>query len=133
MQGILLLYLYRSIGEGGFAIDPGVATGPVGAYGGGVYLSTIIGGWLADRVLGSERVLFYSAVIIMLGHIALAVVPGIAGVAIGLILVALGSEDSRRAPPLWSGRCTPPTTPDATRASRCSTWASTSAHSSARS
>jgi proton-dependent oligopeptide transporter, POT family len=55
MQGILLLYLYRSIGEGGLAIDPGVAAGLVGAYGGGVYLSTIIGGWLADRVLGGER------------------------------------------------------------------------------
>jgi proton-dependent oligopeptide transporter, POT family len=53
MQGILLLYLYRSIGEGGLAIDPGVAAGLVGAY--GVYLSTIIGGWLADRVLGGER------------------------------------------------------------------------------
>jgi hypothetical protein len=35
MQGILLLYLYRSIGEGGLAIDPGVAAGLVGAYGGG--------------------------------------------------------------------------------------------------
>jgi POT family proton-dependent oligopeptide transporter len=55
MQGILRLYLYRSIGEGGLAIDPGVAAGLVGAYGGGVYLSTIIGGWLADRVLGGER------------------------------------------------------------------------------
>ena len=35
--------------------------------------------------------LFYSAVVIMLGPIALAVAPGIAGVAIGLILVALRS------------------------------------------
>jgi proton-dependent oligopeptide transporter, POT family len=54
MQGILLLYLYRSIGEGGLAIDPGVAGGLVSACGGGVYLSTIIGGWLADRVLAAS-------------------------------------------------------------------------------
>jgi dipeptide/tripeptide permease len=129
MQGILLLYLYRSIGEGGLAIDPGVAAGLVGAYGGGVYLSTIIGGWLADRVLGGERVLFYSAVIIMLGHIALAVVHELPGWRSGSSWSRSAREDSRRAPPLWSGRCTPPTTPDATRASRCFTWASTSARS----
>lgn len=91
MQGILLLYLYYSAAEGGLAIDQSVAAGIVGAYGGAVYLSTILGGWLADRVLGSERVLFYSAITIMLGHIALAVLPGVLGVAVGLILVAFGS------------------------------------------
>ena len=45
------------------------------------------GAWLADRVLGSERVLFYSAIIIMCGHIALALLPGVVGLAIGLVLV----------------------------------------------
>ena len=94
MQGILLLYLYRSIGEGGLAIDPGVAAGLVGAYGGGVYLSTMIGGWLADRVLVSERVLFYSAVIIMLGHIALAVVHELPGWRSGSSWSRSAREDS---------------------------------------
>src|SRR6185437_1164116 len=65
--------------------------GIVGAYGGAVYLSTIIGAWVADRLLGSERVLFYSAIVIMCGHIALALLPGYLGVAVGLILVAVGS------------------------------------------
>jgi proton-dependent oligopeptide transporter, POT family len=91
MQGILLLYLYYSVAHGGLGVPKAAAAGIVGAYGGGVYLSTIIGAWLADRVLGSERVLFASAVVIVCGHIALAVIPGIAGVAVGLILVALGS------------------------------------------
>ena len=35
--------------------------------------------------------LFYSAIVIMLGHIALAGVPGVGGLAAGLILVAVGS------------------------------------------
>ena len=56
-----------------------------------VYLSTILGAWVADRLLGSERSLFYSAIMIMLGHIALALIPGRPGLAIGLILVAFGS------------------------------------------
>lgn len=91
MQGILLYYMYYSATEGGLGIDLAVATGLVGAYGGGVYLSTILGAWIADRLLGSERVLFYSAAIVMLGHISLAVLPGAAGLAAGLILIALGS------------------------------------------
>jgi len=91
MQGILLIYLYYSVTEGVLGIDKAVATGIVGAYGGSVYLATIIGAWVADRVLGPERVLFFSAIVIMAGHIALAVLPGIVGVAVGLVLVAVGS------------------------------------------
>lgn len=91
MQGILLYYMYYSVADGGLGIDQGIATGLVGAYGGGVYLSTILGAWLADRVLGSEKVLFYSAILIMFGHIALALLPGGIGLAVGLVLVGVGS------------------------------------------
>src|SRR6188768_2213602 len=91
MQGILLIYLYYSAADGGLGIDQATATSMVGAYGGVVYLSTILGAWLADRVLGAERTLFGSAVVVMIGHIALALLPGLPGVATGLILVAIGS------------------------------------------
>jgi proton-dependent oligopeptide transporter, POT family len=91
MQGILLIYLYYTVAEGGLGIDKAVATGIVGAYGGAVYLSTILGAWIADRILGSERVLFFSAIVIMAGHLALALIPGVLGVGVGLVLVALGS------------------------------------------
>ncbi|MEV4668852.1 peptide MFS transporter [Microbacterium sp. LWO12-1.2] len=91
MQGILLIYLYYSTTQGGLGIPEAVAGGIVGAYGGSVYLSTILGAWLADRLFGSERVLFVSAVVIVAGHIALALLPGLLGVGVGLVLVALGS------------------------------------------
>src|SRR5699024_1079582 len=44
-----------------------------------------------DGGLGAERTLFGSAVMIMLGHIALALVPGIPGLMAGLLLVGVGS------------------------------------------
>ncbi|KOS55147.1 peptide MFS transporter [Rhodococcus rhodochrous] len=91
MQGILIYYLYYSAADGGLGISELAATSIVGAYGGTVYLSTILGAWIADRLLGSERTLFYSAILIMLGHISLALLPGLAGVAVGLVLVAVGS------------------------------------------
>ncbi|GAB3980755.1 peptide MFS transporter [Plantactinospora veratri] len=56
-----------------------------------VYLSTVLAAWLADRLFGAERVLFHSAVLVMAGHISLAVLPGLLGVGVGLILIAFGS------------------------------------------
>lgn len=91
MQGILLIYLYFSIEDGGLGIPKAVAGGILGAYGGSVYLATVLGAWLADRLFGAERVLFASAIVIVAGHAALAVLPGFVGVGVGLVLVALGS------------------------------------------
>ncbi|MFF0495259.1 peptide MFS transporter [Nocardia aobensis] len=91
MLTILGYYLYYSVTDGGLGLEKSTATGIVGAYGGLVYLSTVLGGWLADRVLGMERTVFYGGVVVMAGHIALAVLPGLTGVGVGLVLVALGS------------------------------------------
>jgi proton-dependent oligopeptide transporter, POT family len=91
MQGIVLLYMYFEVSEGGLGIDQAVAAGIVGAYGGSVYLFSVLGGWVADRLFGSERTMFASAVLIMLGHISLALVPGVPGLAAGLISIAIGS------------------------------------------
>ncbi|WP_435119562.1 peptide MFS transporter [Amycolatopsis thermoflava] len=91
MLGILPIYLYYSVAEGGLAMPEATATSIVGAYGGLVYLSTIVGAWVADRLLGSERTLFYSAVLIMIGHISLAFLPGFLGIGVGLVCVAIGS------------------------------------------
>ncbi len=91
MQGILLIYLYFSVTKGGLGMPIATATGIVGAYGGAVYLSTILGAWVADRVLGSERVLYFSAMLVMLGHLALALLPGFVGLTVGLLTIAIGS------------------------------------------
>ncbi len=91
MLTILGYYLYYSLTDGGLELPKTTATGIVGAYGGLVYPSTVLGGWIADRVLGMERTVLYGGVVVMCGHIALAVIPGLAGVGVGLVLVALGS------------------------------------------
>lgn len=91
MQTLLAYYMYYEVSQGGLGMDQGLALSLVGAYGGAVYLSTILGAWLSDRLFGSERVLFFSAIGIMVGHVALAVLPGYVGLTVGLILVAIGS------------------------------------------
>ena len=91
MQGILLLYMFYPVSQGGLGIPQPIAVGIIGAYGGSVYLATIAGAWLADRIFGSERVLFYAAILVMFGHIALAVLPAYTGLTVGLLTIALGA------------------------------------------
>lgn len=91
MQGILAIYMYFSATQGGLGIDETVAAGIVGAYGGSVYIFSILGALVSDRLLGPEKTLFGSASMIMAGHIALAVLPGVPGLVVGLLLVGIGS------------------------------------------
>jgi POT family proton-dependent oligopeptide transporter len=91
MQGILLLYMFYNTTEGGLGIPKPTAVSIIGAYGGAVYLATILGAWIADRLAGAERTLFVSAIVVMAGHIALSLLPGFAGLGAGLVLIALGS------------------------------------------
>ncbi|RMI35695.1 peptide MFS transporter [Nocardia stercoris] len=91
MLTILGYYLYYSATDGGLGMNRATATGIVGAYGGLVYLSTVLGGWISDRLLGMERTVFYGGVVVVAGHIALGLLPGFTGVTVGLTLVALGS------------------------------------------
>ena len=91
MQAILLIYLYYAVDKGGLAINENTAGGIVSAYNGSIYLASILSGWLADRVLGAEKTLFLSGVVVMLGHLVLALLPGTTGLVLGLMLIALGS------------------------------------------
>jgi proton-dependent oligopeptide transporter, POT family len=91
MQAILAYYLYYSVTEGGLGLSQATAAGLVGAYGGLVYLASVGGAWVADRLLGAERTVFFGGLFITLGHIALAVLPGLTGVAAGLLLVIIGT------------------------------------------
>src|SRR6202048_2033133 len=91
MLTILGYYLYYSVTDGGLRLRKSTAPGIVGGCGGLVYLSTVLVGWIADRLLGMERTVLYGGVVVMAGHIALAILPGLAGGGLGLVLVALGS------------------------------------------
>ena len=91
MKAILAYYLYYSAAQGGLGVDKSAALSLVAIYGSSVYMAGVGGGWLADRVFGSQRAVLYGGVLIMLGHIALALPIGLAGVYAGLILIVLGT------------------------------------------
>ncbi|GAB3943010.1 peptide MFS transporter [Corynebacterium tapiri] len=91
MQSILAFYLYYSATEGGLGFTEAQAVSIVGAYGGFVYMMALVASVVADRMIGSERTLFYSAILVMTGHIVLAFIPGVLGLSLGLLCVGVGS------------------------------------------
>ncbi|RZK69819.1 MAG: MFS transporter [Rhodococcus sp. (in: high G+C Gram-positive bacteria)] len=91
LQGVLSFYLLYSLSDGGLELAPATAVSIVGAYGGSVYLSQILGAWIADRLIAPRRMVLYGAVIITAGHLALAVLDGLGGLAVGLALIVLGT------------------------------------------
>lgn len=91
MQGLLAFYMYYATTEGGLGMDESTALSLVGAYGGFVYMMALVASFVSDRLLGPERTLYYSANLVMVGHILLALVPGPAGLALGLVCVGVGS------------------------------------------
>ncbi|GGI85926.1 MFS transporter [Saccharopolyspora subtropica] len=91
MRAILGYYLYFAVAEGGLGIPESTALSVVGVYGASVYMTGILGGWLADRVVGAQRAVFYGGVIIMLGHISLALPGGVTTVVLGLVLLVIGT------------------------------------------
>lgn len=91
MRAILGYYLYFAVAEGGLGIPESTALSVVSMYGASVYMSGIVGGWLADRVIGAQWSVFYGGVFIMLGHIVLAMPLGIGSVVLGLVFLIIGT------------------------------------------
>ncbi|MDD7886550.1 peptide MFS transporter [Flavivirga sp. 57AJ16] len=72
MRAILVLFLTRSILDGGWAWSREDALGLYGTYTMLVYFSPIIGGFLADKFLGYRRAVAIGAFIMTLGHASMA-------------------------------------------------------------
>lgn len=91
MRAILLFYMYYAIKDGGLGMDQATAASIMAIYGSLVYLSGVIGGWLSDRVWGSRRTVFIGGVLIMFGHIALALPFGIPTLYTSIVLIVAGT------------------------------------------
>ncbi|RSK50673.1 peptide MFS transporter [Bacillus canaveralius] len=91
MRAILLYYMYYEISEGGLGLDQTTAASIMAVYGALVYMSGIIGGWIADRLLGTSRTVFYGGVLIMLGHIVLSFPGGVTALFVSMALIVIGT------------------------------------------
>ncbi|HAM81392.1 peptide MFS transporter [Ornithinibacillus bavariensis] len=91
MRAILLFYMYYEVSKGGLGIDQTTANSIMAIYGSLVYMSGIIGGWIADRILGTARTVFYGGVLIMLGHVILALPLGAPALFASMAFIIIGT------------------------------------------
>lgn len=91
MKAILVYYMYYSVSKGGLGIEQNTALAIASVYGSLVYMSGIIGGWISDRITGSSKAVFYGGILIMFGHIALAIPGSMTMFFVSMILIVLGT------------------------------------------
>lgn len=90
MRALLVLFMTDQVMNGGMGLTDETATAIYGIYTALVYLVALPGGWVADRLLGAQKSVFYGGIVIMCGHFVLAI-PSANAFFLGLLLVVLGT------------------------------------------
>ena len=90
MRALLLLYMTAPLSAGGLGFDAAQGGAIYGLYTSMVYLATLPGGWIADRLIGPRRAVLYGGLFIAAGHfsMALAALPLFY---LGLFLIVIGT------------------------------------------
>jgi POT family proton-dependent oligopeptide transporter len=90
MRALLILFMTAAASKGGLGFPAAKAGAIYGLYTSMVYLVSVPGGWIADRILGHRRSVFAGGVIIALGHFSMAV-PRRDTFYFGLVLIVAGT------------------------------------------
>jgi proton-dependent oligopeptide transporter, POT family len=90
MLAILFLFAVAGPQRGGLGMPAATAGALVGAYIAAVFLASMPGAWIADRLTGTYRATLLGSVLIAAGHACLAI-PAVVSFPVGLLLVAAGT------------------------------------------
>ena len=90
MRALLLLYMTAPLSAGGLGFDAAQGGAIYGLYTSMVYMATLPGGWLADRLIGPRRAVLYGGILIAAGHFSMAL-PLLATFYLGLFLIVIGT------------------------------------------
>jgi POT family proton-dependent oligopeptide transporter len=94
VRPLLILYMAAALADGGFGFPRLQASAIVGIYAASVYLASLPGGWIADRLLGLRRSILIGAALIASGHISIGLSAFLGGRVpffVGLVLIVLGT------------------------------------------
>ena len=90
MRGFLVLFVAATLAKGGMGWTKASASRLMSFYAFACYSFPVLGGWLADRFLGTHRALVIGGFIIAAGHFTLAI-PSVPCFFLGLSLIAIGT------------------------------------------
>lgn len=92
MRALLILFLTAAVTaeNAGFGIARESAGAIYGLYTGAVYLFSLPGGWIADRLIGQRKAVFWGGILIMIGNFTLSIPATPAVFYLGLAIIVLG-------------------------------------------
>jgi proton-dependent oligopeptide transporter, POT family len=90
MRAFLLFYMVTPVANGGLGFTDAQGTSLYGTYTGSAWGAAIVGGLIADRVIGQYRSVLYGGILIMLGHLSL-VFQALPFFYSGLALIVIGT------------------------------------------
>ncbi|MFV8327607.1 peptide MFS transporter [Flavobacterium sp. ZS1P14] len=90
MRSLLILFLTTSFTDGGWEWTRENASALFGSYVGLVYLSTMLGGYFADKVIGFRWAVVVGAILMTLGHASMAAETEFS-IYLGLVLLVFGN------------------------------------------
>ena len=90
MRALLILFLTATAAKGGFGLPAETAGAIYGLYTGTVYLFSLPGGWIADRLLGQRQSVWYGGILITAGNFILAIPSTPPLFYFGLLVIVLG-------------------------------------------
>ena len=90
MRALLVLFMTAGVAGGGLGFDTTKAYAIYGLYTASVYMMSLPGGWIADRILGQQRSVLYGGMLIAAGYLMLAV-PSVTALYAGMTIVVLGT------------------------------------------
>jgi POT family proton-dependent oligopeptide transporter len=90
MRALLLLYMTAPLSAGGLGFDAADGGAIYGLYTSMVYLATLPGGWIADRLIGPRRAVLYGGLTIAAGHFSMAL-SSLTTFYLGLFLIVIGT------------------------------------------
>ena len=68
MRALLILFMTAGVARGGLGFSYAKAGAIYGLYTGMVYLLSLPGGWVADRITGQRRAVLYGGILIAAGQ-----------------------------------------------------------------
>jgi POT family proton-dependent oligopeptide transporter len=89
MRSLLVLYMTAAVTSGGLGFSEKDAVAIYGLYLGCVYLFSLPGGWIADRLIGQQRAVMAGAILIAAGNMVLGIQQHMTFF-LGLIIIVLG-------------------------------------------
>ena len=90
MRALLILFMTASVERGGLGFNVAKAGAVYGLYTAMVYLLSLPGGWVADKITGQRRAVLYGGILISCGQFCL-MAPSMAMFYLGLVVLVLGT------------------------------------------